>query len=746
MLGASLLLFHGCGDISPSENTGNNGGGTVNESPTADIDTSPLSGNAPLTVNFDGSNSDDADGAIVSYAWDFGDGSPVQSGASATTSHQYTAAGSYTAVLTVTDDDGATDDASSSSIAVGNPPPTANGRSVSTTQNISLPITLTGISPTGSVLTFSIVSAPGQGTLGTITSLSATSASITYTPANGYTGADSFTFRVTTNSQNSGPATVSITIGAGTTNQAPTAQITATPLTGNAPLTVNFNGTGSSDSDGTLVSYAWDFGDGSPVQSGASATTSHQYSTAGSYTAVLTVTDDDGATDDASSSSIAVGIPPPTANGRSVSTTLDTALPMILTGISPTGSALTFSIVSAPGQGTLGTITSLSATSASVTYTPANGYTGSDSFTFRVTAAGQDSNTATVTISIGAGSADFEGFGAITRGAEDCPDAGGYATYHVTSLANSGAGTLRDAVSEGCRYVVFDVGGTITLASSLQITDSYITIDGLSAPSPGITIRQPGTSTKTVIISSLSADTHDVIVHHLRNVGDGGHSDSANDIWGLDGDDGEVYNVIIDHITGSAANDGVFDIYGNVRDVTISWNLIKDTETALHLSQEDDVRARISLHHNVFARNSERQIRMRHHNELIDFVNNVIYGWQSAGLDIATNIGVSNDEFPKLNVENNYYFADGADAGDAIVRDIDGQIFFSGNVFPSAEDDDFSTATRWAIPTYAQVTTHAASTLGDTVVPCVGTHYPTTDEADLLDEVGTAIGGAGGSC
>jgi pectate lyase len=254
-----------------------------------------------------------------------------------------------------------------------------------------------------------------------------------------------------------------------------------------------------------------------------------------------------------------------------------------------------------------------------------------------------------------------------------------------------------------------------------------------------------------VLISSTGNNVHDVIVHHLRHVGDGGHSDSANDIWGLDGDDGEVYNVILDHITGTAANDGVFDIYGNVRDVTISWNLITDTETALHLSQENDVRARISLHHNVFARNNERQIRMRHHNDLIDFVNNVIYGWGwlsggGAGLDIATNVGVSNDEFPKLNVENNYYIAANGSAGRSIERDIDGQIYFNGNVFPASETDDYSTATRWAIPSYAQVTTFAASALGDAVVPCVGTHYPTAAERDLLDEVSTAIGGAGGSC
>jgi PKD repeat protein len=60
---------------------------------------------------------------------------------------------------------------------------------------------------------------------------------------------------------------------------------------------VAFNGSGSSDADGSLVSYAWSFGDGT---SGTGVTTSHTYSAAGTYTARLTVTDNQGATASAS--------------------------------------------------------------------------------------------------------------------------------------------------------------------------------------------------------------------------------------------------------------------------------------------------------------------------------------------------------------------------------------------------------------------------------------------------------------
>jgi PKD repeat protein len=78
-------------------------GGTPNTPPTAVIDANPTSGTVPFAVSFSGAGSNDTDGSIASYAWTFGDGGTA-SGVS--TSHTYTAAGSYTAKLTVTDNRG----------------------------------------------------------------------------------------------------------------------------------------------------------------------------------------------------------------------------------------------------------------------------------------------------------------------------------------------------------------------------------------------------------------------------------------------------------------------------------------------------------------------------------------------------------------------------------------------------------------------------------------------------------------
>ena len=82
-----------------------------------------------------------------------------------------------------------------------------------------------------------------------------------------------------------------------TINQSPTAIFTADPTMGTVPLEVSFDASGSSDADGMIVAYEWNFGDGT---TGEGVTTTHVYSMPGTYTVVLTVTDDDGATATAS--------------------------------------------------------------------------------------------------------------------------------------------------------------------------------------------------------------------------------------------------------------------------------------------------------------------------------------------------------------------------------------------------------------------------------------------------------------
>ncbi len=97
-------------------------------------------------------------------------------------------------------------------------------------------------------------------------------------------------------------------------NRAPTAAVTANPTSGPSPLTVDFDGSGSSDPDSgdTLTSYLWDFGDGSPTQTTTTPTTSHTFSTNGTYTASLHVKDNHGALSEAATVRIDAGNEAPT--------------------------------------------------------------------------------------------------------------------------------------------------------------------------------------------------------------------------------------------------------------------------------------------------------------------------------------------------------------------------------------------------------------------------------------------------
>ncbi len=84
------------------------------------------------------------------------------------------------------------------------------------------------------------------------------------------------------------PAIVSLTL-----NQPPFAKFTANPSTTLPGERITLDASQSYDLDGTIIAYAWEYGDGSPTDSGA--TPFHSYSTAGTYSIILTVTDNEGA-------------------------------------------------------------------------------------------------------------------------------------------------------------------------------------------------------------------------------------------------------------------------------------------------------------------------------------------------------------------------------------------------------------------------------------------------------------------
>jgi VCBS repeat-containing protein len=118
------------------------------------------------------------------------------------------------------------------------------------------------------------------------------------TPSYTYTTAGTYTvsLTVTDNGNLTDTATSTANITDPGVNQPPVADANG-PYTGTTGQPVAFDGSGSSDPDGNIVSYDWNFGDGS---TGTGVTPSHTYAAAGGYNVSLTVTDDAGDTDTAS--------------------------------------------------------------------------------------------------------------------------------------------------------------------------------------------------------------------------------------------------------------------------------------------------------------------------------------------------------------------------------------------------------------------------------------------------------------
>lgn len=106
-------------------------------------------------------------------------------------------------------------------------------------------------------------------------------------------------------------------------NASPTASFTATPTSGPHPLVVTFDASGSADADGSITSYAWDFGDGATA---TGASVQHTY-VQGAFTAKLTVNDNVGAADDATRAvSVSAPAPAGTVSGSVDVATTSTAV------------------------------------------------------------------------------------------------------------------------------------------------------------------------------------------------------------------------------------------------------------------------------------------------------------------------------------------------------------------------------------------------------------------------------------
>lgn len=243
-----------------------------------------------LQLSVDASASSDPDGDLLSYSWDFGDGSPAATTASLV--HEYAEPGSYLVTLTVTDDRGG---AASTTAEVtiedqGNQPPAASF--TVDVQDLLVNVDASASSdPDGTITSY-------DWDFGDGTTATGVTASHSYAAAGSY----QLRLQVTDDQGAIGTTTSEVTV-AEAANQAPTAVFTHTV----ADLELTVDGSGSSDPDGTISSHEWSFGDGATA-TGPSA--QHSYAAAGDYEVSLTVTDDRGAQTSVSET-ITVTAPPP---------------------------------------------------------------------------------------------------------------------------------------------------------------------------------------------------------------------------------------------------------------------------------------------------------------------------------------------------------------------------------------------------------------------------------------------------
>ena len=259
------------------------GGG--NQLPVAEAN-GPYNGTAGSPVSFSSAGSMDPDGTIQSYLWNFGDGTPTSSEPNPT--HTYTTAGTFTVTLTVTDNQGATDSDTATVTVIGgggNQPPVAeaNGPYSGMVGSRIVFSSAGSTDPDGKIVSYSWNFGDG-------------STSSQPNPRHIYTAPGTYTATLTVidNQGATDTDTAVVMIGGGGGNQVPVAEANG-PYSGAAGRRITFSSAGSMDPDGSIASYSWNFGDGTPPV--MQANPQHIYAAPGTYTATLTVTDNQGATD-----------------------------------------------------------------------------------------------------------------------------------------------------------------------------------------------------------------------------------------------------------------------------------------------------------------------------------------------------------------------------------------------------------------------------------------------------------------
>lgn len=221
--------------------------------------------------------------------------------------------------------------------------------------------------------------------------------------------------------------------------------------------------------------------------------------------------------------------------------------------------------------------------------------------------------------------------------------------YVVTSLADSGSGTLREACEAGgARIVVFNVAGIIRLESPLIIQAPYITIAGQTAPGDGVCVAG----------QTFGVDTHDVVIRHMRFRRGETYAYHREDSFGGN----PVGNIMLDHITAEWGLDENISFYRHMWHPGAGYQNEKRATVNVTVQNSISAKALDTYNHafgstlggencsfmrNLWADNSGRNPSVGW-NGVFNFVNNVVFNWVHRSSD-------GGDYQATFNFINNYY-------------------------------------------------------------------------------------------
>lgn len=239
----------------------------------------------------------------------------------------------------------------------------------------------------------------------------------------------------------------------------------------------------------------------------------------------------------------------------------------------------------------------------------------------------------------------YEGFGRDTLRNTNLPVRAEYVVSRLDDPGVAGTpGTLRDALSQPNRCIVFSIGGEINLVRQVSVRGNVM-IDGFTAPSPGITLRMTATTDQR----ALNIQGVDEVV--VRGIRIRLATDDGITVFGAS-------NVVIDRVSISGFGDGAVDVTEGSRNVTLQWSILgvgrQDGNIFVNLIGLGAMR--VSTHHNLYIDGEDRQPKCGGIDNAqptpeitCDLRNNVIWDYTLHGTTVR--------HFGSGNVVNNYYKA-----------------------------------------------------------------------------------------